>query len=197
MIAPASALGIAVMLALGGAGEAATRSDAGDVETLSIPPAGTDPVPRRLMTLRDAPTTSTQAFTASSLTALAGVAILAGLALGPSTQLPMGEFTFHARLGTALLLLSVGPSMGDLMNHDLPAFIAGAAGRTLLVALGWGAFSLAASSQDPTVIGTSILFMTLAGLVWLGWGSTDLVRSLFAPERWVDRQNQQLTTGRP
>ena len=180
MIAPALALGILLALPLG-----ATSSEGATVEL---------PGP---VTVRDAPTTSTQAFTASSLTALTGVSVLGGLALGPPPRLPMSDFTLQARLATGLLLLSVGPSVGDLLNRDVSGFVAGAAGRTLLVALGWGALSLAASSQDPAVIGSSILFMTLAGLVWLGWGATDLVRSLFAPERWVERQNQRLSTAQP
>jgi hypothetical protein len=145
----------------------------------------------RLMTLSDAPTTPAQSFTASALTALTGVGILGGLGEGPQPTLPMSDFSFQARIATSLLLLSVGPSMGDLMNHDVSAFIAGSGGRTLLAALGWGAVSLAITSSDSVVIAMSTLFVTLGALVWVGWGATDLVRSLFAPERWVDRQNQE------
>lgn len=189
MIAAAPALALSLMLsATAGPG---LREGSGEVEVLPAPASSVYSQPPRLLTLRDAPTTSTQAFTASALTGLTGIAILAGLAEGPPRQLPMSDLSFHARVATGLLLLSVGPSVGDWMNRDVSGFLAGGIGRTALVALGWGALSLAASSQDSAVIGTSVLFMTLAGLVWLGWGATDLVRSLFAPERWVDRQNQE------
>jgi hypothetical protein len=196
MIAPAAAYAVVLVLSAPGAfrsshsaigGEAIARAWQADDAAASTA-AQLEPRP---LTLRDAPTTPTQAFTASVLTSLTGIGVLAGLAEGPPRRLPMSDATFSARIATGLLLLSVGPSVGDLMNHDLGGFIAGGAGRTLLVALGWGALSLAASSTDATVIGTSVLFITLGALVWLGWGATDLLRSVFAPERWVDRQNQQ------
>jgi hypothetical protein len=144
----------------------------------------------QLMTISDAPTTPAQSFTASALTVLTGVGILGGLGEGPQLGLPMSNFSLQARIATSLLLLSVGPSMGDLMNHDVSAFLTGSGGRTLLAALGWGAVSLAITSPDSVAIALSTLFVTLGALVWVGWGATDLVRSLFAPERWVDRENQ-------
>jgi hypothetical protein len=146
--------------------------------------------PPRVMTLRDAPTTPAQSFSASALTSLTGLVILAGLGAGPARTLPMGDFSLQARIATSLFLLSVGPSVGDLMNHDTAGFLAGAGGRTLLMALGWGAVSLAATDGPPVLTAGSILFVTLGALIWVAWGATDLVRSLFAPERWVDRQNQ-------
>jgi hypothetical protein len=144
-----------------------------------------------LYTLADAPTTPGQAFGASLLTATTGLVMLIGLIAGPITiNQPASELAFYSRLGTGLFLLGVGPSMGDLLNHDARAFLLGAGGRTVLAALGAGAIALAASSPaDPALIGTSVLFVALGSLVWTGWGAADLVRSLFAPERWVDRQN--------
>jgi hypothetical protein len=153
-------------------------------------PSGIPPRPPRVMTLSDAPTTPGQSFGASVLTSLTGVVILGGLGAGPPRTLPMGDFSLQARIATSLFLLSVGPSVGDLMNHDTAGFLAGAGGRTLLMALGWGAVSLAATDGPPVLTAGSILFVTLGALIWVGWGATDLMRSLFAPERWVDRQNQ-------
>ncbi|HZA50334.1 MAG TPA: hypothetical protein VE549_06310 [Myxococcaceae bacterium] len=188
MIAPAAAA-YAVVVLLSAPGPSGSSRPADDADKAARSNVFQLETPRPVL-LTDAPTTSTQAFTASALTSLTGIGVLAALAEGPPRRLPMGDVSFHARIATGLLLLSVGPSVGDLINHD-PAGFTGAIGRTVLVALGWGAFSLAASTTDGTVIGTSVLFMTLGGLVWLGWASTDLVRSLFAPERWVDRQNRQ------
>ena len=144
----------------------------------------------RVLTLGDAPTTPGQSFGASALTSFTGLVILGTLGTGPTRGLPMSNFTLQARIATSLLLLSVGPSMGDLMNHDGAGFLAGAGGRTLLVALGWGAVALARVGGAQVVTAGSVLFVTLGALVWIGWGATDLVRSLFAPERWVDRQNR-------
>jgi len=150
----------------------------------------------RVLTLRDAPTTPGQSFAASALTSLTGLVILGTLSTGPTRGLPWSNFTLQARIATSLLLLSAGPSMGDLMNHDGAGFLAGAGGRTLLVALGWGAVALARVGGAQVLTAGSILFVTLGALVWIGWGATDLVRSLFAPERWVDRENRvRLSTG--
>ncbi|HYX90691.1 MAG TPA: hypothetical protein VE782_03965 [Myxococcaceae bacterium] len=149
-----------------------------------------EPGPPRVMTLKDAPTTPGQSFGASVLTSFTGMVILGGIGLGPTRGLPMSDFSVQARIATGLFLLSVGPSVGDLMNHDTGGFLAGAGGRTLLTALGWGAVSLARVDRAPILTASSTLFVTLGALVWIGWGATDLVRSLLAPERWVDRQNR-------
>jgi hypothetical protein len=144
----------------------------------------------RVMTLKDAPTTPGQSFGASVLTSFTGLVILGGIGIGPTRGLPMSDFSVQARIATGLFLLSVGPSVGDLMNHDTGGFLAGAGGRTLLTALGWGAVSLARVAGAREILtASSILFVTLGALVWVGWAATDLVRSLLAPERWVDRQN--------
>lgn len=140
----------------------------------------------------DAPSTPGQSFLASGLTSFTGLMVLFGLPTGPPTSLPMGTFAFTSRLATSLFLMSAGPSMGDLLNHDAQGFLIGALGRSALVALSWGAVAVASTpGVDPLLSVTSVLFVTVAGLVWTGWCTVDLVRALFAPARWVERENDR------
>ncbi len=138
------------------------------------------------VTLKDAPVTPLTAFGASVLTSLTGFASLIGLlAVSPETAT-------HPRLAASLLLLSVGPSVGDLLAHDAKGFLLGAGGRTALAAASYGVvMAIATASGDSAVllIVPGILFVTMAAIVWTGWGAADLVRSYFAPQRWVTRQN--------
>ncbi|MGA9521074.1 MAG: hypothetical protein WBV82_06395 [Myxococcaceae bacterium] len=148
-------------------------------------------------TVADAPTTPFGSFAASGLTSLTGLFVgVFALTSLPDEGLPGSTFSFHARMSTALLLLSAGPSVGDLMNHDPRGFLMGALGRTAIAALGYGALAWAVSSggsSGATLVASMVL--GLGGLGWLGWSIADLVRSFFAPRRWVDRQNQALTAG--
>ncbi len=149
--------------------------------------------PRRY-TVADAPTSPFGAFAASGLTSLTGlfVGVFALVAL-PDEGLPGNTFTFHARMSTGLLLLSTGPSVGDLLNDDPRGFLVGALGRTTIAAAGYGLLAWAAETRGapaPTLLASIVA--GLGGLAWMGWSIADLVRSFRAPRRWVERQNRAL-----
>lgn len=151
------------------------------------------------VTLSDAPTTPGISFAASALTSFTGFMMLFGMAASPSPGLPGTDLLWRARLASSLLLLSVGPSVGDLLNHDMSAFLVASGVRSAIVAISWASLELlfTARSPDTLLAVGSLLFITVGSLVWTGWCTADLVRSLFAPQRWVDRTNSQLHSRMP
>jgi len=53
------------------------------------------------------------------------------------------------------------------------------------------------STLDPASLVGSVLFVGLGALVWCGWGVADLVRSAFAPDRWLKRTNEAIRSREP
>jgi hypothetical protein len=142
------------------------------------------------VTYVDAPVSGLTAFGASALTAMTGLFNLMSIALRPPPGLPMSTFALHARISASLLLMSVGPSMGDLLTHNTVGFLIGAGGRTLLAGLSYATVMLMqGQGSNPLVVLGGLLFVTMAALAWTGWGGADLVRAFFAPDRWVVREN--------
>ncbi len=149
------------------------------------------------VTLRDAPVGAGTAFAVSAVTGLTGLLNLFTLFVGPPLSLPGSELALHGRIATSLLLMSVGPSMGDLLVGDGAGFLIGAGGRTLIAALGYGTVMALQGqwSRSPAAVVLGVLFTTALGFGWVGWGLVDLVRSAFAPQRWVDRENRARQLG--
>lgn len=145
----------------------------------------------------DAPTSVLGSVLASGATSFTGFALLTTLGTGLPAGLPMSEVSFNLRLATSLFLMSAGPSVGDLLNHDLSGFLVGALGRSALVGVSWGAVLLA-SQPDSGALGAAgaALVVTMAALAWTGWCAVDLLRSFLAPDRWAERQNERLLRDR-
>lgn len=151
------------------------------------------------VTLRDAPVSQGGAFAASALTGATGLVSLISLLAGPPIEAPGTLFSRHARVATALFLMSVGPSMGDLLSADLGGFLLGAGGRVVMAGIGYATvMALEGQWQNaPLAVLTGVLFTGLLGLAWTAWGLVDLTRSAFAPQRWVTRQNRPLRAAHP
>lgn len=176
---------------------AAAPADAPGVFDYSHPhPEVVQPEQSVRVTLDDAPTSPGISLLSSSLTSLTGLVTLIGLTAGTP---PGGTFdlAFRARLATSLFLLSTGPSVGDLLNHDLPGFLIGAVSRNVIAALSWGAIELMVTSGNGVTASLTLLAVSVGALVWGGWCVADLVRSVFAPQRWVERTNESLRSRRP
>lgn len=145
----------------------------------------------------DAPTSVIGSVAASGATSFTGFVLLTTLGTGLPAGLPMSAVSFNLRLATSLFLMSTGPSVGDLLNQDVGGFLVGALGRSALVGLGWGAVMLASQPDNGVLDAASAaLVVTMAALAWTGWCAADLLRSLFAPYRWAQRQNERLLRDR-
>lgn len=165
--------------------------------TQAAPSAATSIAATRA-TLADAPTSGGAAFLASSLTSFTGLVTLIGMASAPPPGQPGSDFAWRARLAASLFLMSAGPSVGDLLNDDKPLFFVATGLRTLICAVSWAGIELSAAagtatnSSTPFLVVGTILVVTVGALVWSGWCAVDLVRSFFAPDRWVRRHNERL-----
>ncbi len=151
------------------------------------------------VTLRDAPVSQGAAFAASAFTGATGMVSIISLLAGPPLDAPGTLFSRHARVATGLFLLSVGPSMGDLLTGDVGGFLLGGGGRVVMAGLGYATvMALEGQWQNaPLAVLTGVLFTGLLGLGWTAWGLVDLARSAFAPQRWVTRQNRARRAAQP
>ncbi len=150
----------------------------------------------RQLSLRDAPTTAAQSVLAS-LGATFGSYLL--LLSGFSQKQPAAAYVMSA---LAVVGMTLGPSLGDLLNGDSGRFIsqglwrAGILSVTASLVAGL-AFGLRGSGNGNLGFALALAVFGIGGTTYLVHVVMDIVRSQDAPERWLEREAEQRRAAAP